>query len=83
MVERNVERLDMAKRIVITIEDEDFNSSPYKAKQFGEYGRYVPALTAPTRAEHPCTHCQNNPANNPHASGICNCVLPTMWQTIY
>lgn len=71
----------MAKRIVITIEeDQDLGAGPYRSEKFGEYGRYVPALTAPTRAEHPCTHCPNNPANNPYASGICNCVLPSMWQ---
>lgn len=30
-----------------------------------------------------CEKCRNNPANNPHASGICNCTLPymEMWQT--
>lgn len=25
-----------------------------------------------------CQHCINNPKNNPHATGFCNCVLPTM-----
>lgn len=25
-----------------------------------------------------CRHCSNNPANNPHATGVCFCVLPTM-----
>ena len=25
-----------------------------------------------------CEKCSNNPKNNPHASGICNCVLPYM-----
>ena len=24
----------------------------------------------------PCANCQNNPAVNPNASGICNCALP-------
>lgn len=28
---------------------------------------------------HPCKNCINNPANNPHASGHCNCVLPDIW----
>lgn len=31
----------------------------------------------------PCAKCQNNPANNPNASGICNCVLPYMAGTKY
>jgi hypothetical protein len=25
-----------------------------------------------------CKHCSNNPANNPHASGFCLCVIPYM-----
>ena len=25
-----------------------------------------------------CEHCSNNPANNPHATGICFCALPAM-----
>ena len=70
------------KKITIEFEDQDFGS-PVQAPQFGEYGRHVPALTAPTKAEHPCTHCRNNPANNPLASGVCSCALPDMWQTIY
>lgn len=24
-----------------------------------------------------CQNCPNNPANNPNASGICHCVLPS------
>lgn len=31
----------------------------------------------------PCANCPNNPANNPNASGICNCVLPYMAGTRY
>lgn len=27
-----------------------------------------------------CRHCSNNPAVNPHASGVCFCVLPAMEQ---
>lgn len=26
----------------------------------------------------PCANCQNNPAMNPHAIGICHCTLPAM-----
>ena len=25
----------------------------------------------------PCYNCGNNPKNNPHASGFCNCSLPS------
>lgn len=72
------------KRITIEYVDDgtDFDL-PSQAPKLGDYGKYVPALTAPTRGEHPCTHCQNNPKNNPAASGICNCVLPTLWQTYW
>lgn len=31
--------------------------------------------------EHPCTHCNNNPQNNPFASGVCCCALPDMWMS--
>lgn len=30
-----------------------------------------------------CKNCPNNPLNNPHSSGICHCVLPTMEQIKY
>lgn len=30
-----------------------------------------------------CKNCPNNPLNNPHASGICHCVLPSMEQVRY
>lgn len=73
----------MAKRRITIEWDDDLSQTPLQAPQFGEYGRFVPALTAPTRAEHPCTHCRNNPANNPNASGICSCALPDLWQTMY
>ena len=28
----------------------------------------------------PCRNCNNNPRNNPHASGICHCALPSMYE---
>lgn len=31
----------------------------------------------------PCRNCNNNPRNNPHASGICHCALPSMHDVIY
>lgn len=46
----------------ITIEfDEDWQA-PYN-------------LTEP-KSNDPCEFCNNNPKNNPYASGICNCALP-------
>lgn len=57
----------MARRIII-IEDDNF---PYDSTQ------------SFTSHSDPCENCPNNPKNNPHASGICNCVLPYMNNTIY
>lgn len=31
----------------------------------------------------PCEFCQNNPKNNPNASGICSCALPDLCRKIY
>lgn len=31
----------------------------------------------------PCEHCPNNPKNNPHSSGFCNCALPALSNPIY
>lgn len=28
------------------------------------------------KSNDPCRNCPNNPANNPFASGFCNCALP-------
>ena len=30
----------------------------------------------------PCAFCNNNPKNNPYASGICCCALPAMYRII-
>lgn len=29
--------------------------------------------------DYPCKNCINNPMNNPAASGVCNCILPSQW----
>jgi hypothetical protein len=31
----------------------------------------------------PCDKCMNNPKNNPNASGVCHCALPSMYNIIY
>ena len=31
----------------------------------------------------PCENCPNNPKNNPHSSGFCNCALPSLMNPIY
>lgn len=31
----------------------------------------------------PCRNCSNNPRNNPLASGVCHCALPSMYQITY
>lgn len=34
-------------------------------------------------SEYPCENCPNNPKNNPHSSGFCNCALPSLMNPIY
>jgi hypothetical protein len=31
----------------------------------------------------PCENCPNNPKNNPHLGGFCNCALPSLMNPIY
>lgn len=31
----------------------------------------------------PCEHCPNNPKNNPHSSGFCNCALPALMNPMF
>lgn len=31
----------------------------------------------------PCANYPNNPVNNPHASGFCNCALPALCNPMY
>lgn len=31
----------------------------------------------------PCEHCANNPKNNPHSSGFCNCALPALMNPMF
>ena len=58
------------KKITITIEDD----GTVQGLNFPEYGGY------PARQYYndPCEFCQNNPKNNPYASGICSCALPAL-----
>ena len=30
-----------------------------------------------------CENCPNNPTNNPHSSGFCNCALASLMNPIY
>lgn len=68
----------MKKKITIEFDDEDYGINT---------GTLVNEGTWPYLNHHyydPCANCPNNPANNPYASGFCNCVLPymngTKWQ---
>lgn len=36
-----------------------------------------------TTQGNPCEYCTNNPKNNPNASGICWCALPSMNNVVY
>lgn len=31
----------------------------------------------------PCDRCPNNPKNNPHSSGFCNCAIPALTNPMY
>lgn len=33
--------------------------------------------------DNPCENCPNNPKNNPHSSGFCNCALPSLMNPMY
>lgn len=60
----------MARRIII-IEDDGqpgIGINPYEGLFDGGFVD-----------DHPCTHCNNNPQNNPNASGVCCCALPDLW----
>ena len=62
------------KRKIIIIEEDDgqpgIGVSPYEG-----------LLSTDFYDVHPCTYCNNNPKNNPAASGICCCALPDMWNS--
>lgn len=63
----------MARRIIIIEEDDnDFGIIDGLSRQLGGWD-----------CNDPCANCNNNPINNPNASGFCNCVLPYMTGTRY
>lgn len=67
----------MARRIIIIEEDDnDFGIVDELSRQLGGYGGW-------NNTYDPCATCNNNPMNNPNASGFCNCVLPYMAGTRY
>lgn len=45
---------------------------------YGYDNNYIPSLSY-----NPCEYCINNPANNPNASGFCNCMLPYLNNPTY
>lgn len=57
-------------------EQTNFNEQPFKIHDPQNYTVYTPWDSYEC-----CRNCPNNPKNNPHASGICNCVLPYMQTT--
>ena len=62
----------MKKKVTITIEELDETPDNWGQNNWGT-----------RQFNDPCANCPNNPANNPNASGICNCVLPYMAGTKY
>ena len=71
----------MGKRRIIIIEEDD--NSPVRFPESYE------GLNEPfngmfgDHAVDPCANCQNNPKNNPAASGVCCCALPDMYRIRY
>lgn len=48
----------------------------FKEKESEYKPKFVPKeVFYPTGSNDPCARCNNNPKNNPHASGVCNCTL--------
>ena len=49
-------------------------------KSYPQQVTYVPIFiekdTYDPYYQDPCRYCNNNPRNNPFASGVCHCVLP-------
>lgn len=62
------------KRIIIEV-PEDFDG--YIS------GNHYPQSYTYSSYSDPCEHCNNNPKNNPLASGVCSCVLPYLNNPIY
>ena len=60
---------DVSKIPTSTFENLDPNST-------GFGGKY-------NMGNNPCEHCPNNPKNNPHSSGFCSCVLPSLMNPMY
>ena len=67
----------MARRITIIIEDDG------TAQGIGYVPTYPSDYGYGQRYNDPCQFCQNNPAVNPHASGVCNCALPALANPIW
>lgn len=61
----------MKKKIIVIEEIDDSPLTPWTWDNWGR--QYVD----------PCANCPNNPMNNPHASGVCNCALPALCNPIY
>lgn len=67
----------MRRTIIIINDDGTRNTMNDQVQQFP----YSPSPYA--QQTDPCLNCSNNPANNPFASGICNCALPSMYNVRY
>lgn len=46
----------------------------------------IKVITTPEQSifnQDPCATCSQNPKNNPFATGICHCALPSMYNIMY
>ena len=67
----------MARRIIIIEDDGETNLgvNPYQGllDNIGDVNVYFDT----------CANCNNNPKNNPNASGVCCCALPDLYNKRY
>lgn len=71
----------MGKRRIIIIEEDDNSPVRFPNPYEGLNEPFNGMIN--DHAVDPCMNCQNNPKNNPAASGVCCCALPDMYRIRY
>ena len=70
------------RRTIIINDDGTRNTMNDQVQQF-PYSPSPYSSSPYAQQTDPCLHCSNNPANNPYASGVCYCALPSMYNVQY
>lgn len=60
------------KKITITIEDDNSNIKPYNGSNIKQDNCWVNGIDI-------CATCPNRPGGPNNKSGICNCIIPSMY----